>query len=356
MKNKGVLSRIGLERASGVYLFILFIVVFGALKPNLFLTESTLHSVASQQVVVALLALAVLVPLATGVYDLSIGANVNLSAVVVCVLQVQRGWGMWPSIGAAVACGLFVGLINGFIVVVLHIDSFIATLGTATVIGAFQTITSGQSQPLPPTSTAWLNLTQHTVFGFQIAVLYVLVIAFVAWRLMSHTPAGRYMYAVGGNAEAARLAGVQVGRWQWLSFIWSGLISGIAGVLYASLVGPSLTFGSALLLPAFAAVFLGATQFIPGRFNVWGTLLAVYLLATGVKGLQLLTSVQWLNDMFNGLALIVAVGFAVWRQRKAVRPSARLAAARVDDQGGPSAGQARVGDEAIATPAIPHAH
>lgn len=312
---------LGLERASGVYILILFIVVFGAMKPDLFLSASTVHSVASQQAIVALLAIAVLVPLATGVYDLSIGATVNLTAIVVCVQQQYHGWGMWPSIALAIACGVLVGVINGFIVVVLHVNSFIATLGTATVIAAVQSIVTGQSQPLPPTSPQWLDLTQMEVLGFQVVVVYLFVVALIAWRLLQHTPAGRYMYAVGGNAEAARLAGVRVGVWQWASLIWSGTICGIAGVLYASLVGPSLTFGGALLLPAFAAVFLGATQFTPGRFNIWGTVLAVYLLATGVKGLQLLTSVQWLNDMFNGVALLVAVAFAVWRQRRAARPT-----------------------------------
>jgi ribose transport system permease protein len=317
---------LGLDKASGIYILLLFIVVFGALKPDLFLTSNTLHSVASQQAIVALLAIAVLVPLATGVYDLSIGATVNLVTIVVCVLQQNHQWGMWPSIAVAIACGVFVGFTNGFIVVVLKVNSFIATLGTATVIAAVQSIVADQSQPFPPTEPQWLSLTQMQVFGFQIVVVYLIVVALIAWRLLQHTPAGRYMYAIGGNPEAARLAGVRVGLWQWTSLVWSGTICGIAGVLYASLVGPSLTFGGALLLPAFAAVFLGATQFTPGRFNIWGTVLAVYLLATGVKGLQLLTSVQWLNDMFNGVALLVAVAFAVWRQRRSARPVAMVTA------------------------------
>ena len=138
------------------------------------------------------------------------------------------------------------------------------------------------------------------MFGFQIVVVYLIVLALIVWWLVEHTPAGRYLYAVGGNAEAARLSGVRVGKWVWLSFIGSGLIAGIAGVLYCSLNGPALTFGAGLLLPAYAAAFLGATQLIPGRFNVWGTVIAVYILATGVRGLQLVTSramaqrhVQW---------------------------------------------------------------
>ena len=308
----------GFDRFSGFYLWALFIVVFGIWTPSLFLTGDTVRSVASDQAVVAMLGIALLIPLAAGAYDLSIGANINLAAVFVAILQTNDGWSMWPSIAVAVGVGALIGIVNGFIVVVLKVSSFIATLGMATVIGAFMTIVTKQSQPLPPTAPSWVSLTQHKVFGFQIVVLYLVVLALIVWWALEHTPAGRYVYAVGGNPEAARLSGVQVGKWTWLCLIASGVISAIAGVLYSSLSGPSLTFGGALLLPAFAAAFLGSTQLKPGRFNVWGTLIAVYVLATGVKGLQFVTSAQWLNDMFNGVALITAVAFAVWRQRSKV--------------------------------------
>ncbi len=308
---------LGLERFSGFYLWALFILIFGIWKPHLFLTQATLHSVASSQAIAAMLAIAILVPLAAGAFDLSIGATINLSTILVTWLQSTHHWNMWVAMLVAVIATFLIGVVNGFIVVKLGISSFIATLGMATVIAAVQTIVSGQSQPLPPTSAAWNNLTQRSVGGFQIVVLYLLVIAVFFWWVLEHTPAGRYIYATGGNQEAARLAGVQVNRWTWLSLIVSATVAGIAGVLYGSLSGPSLTFGATLLLPAFAAAFLGSTQIKAGRFNIWGTMLAVYVLATGVKGLQLVTGVQWLNDMFNGVALIAAVGFAVWRQRSA---------------------------------------
>jgi len=208
-------------------------------------------------------------------------------------------------------------VINGFIVVKLHVSAFIATLGAATIITAFQTIVSGQSQPLPPSASAWSTLTQFQVFGIQIVFVYLIVLALLFWWLLEHTPAGRYIYATGGNSDAARLSGVATGRWVWLSLIASSVLAGLAGVLYGSLFGPSLTYGQSLLLPAYAAAFLGSTQLKPGRFNVWGTVLAVYVLATGVQGLEYITSVQWLNDMFNGVALIAAVSFTVWRQRTA---------------------------------------
>ncbi|MDA8267082.1 MAG: ABC transporter permease [Actinomycetota bacterium] len=313
---------LGFDRFSGLYLWALFILVFSIWTPSLFLTSATLHSVASQEAIAAMLGIAVLIPLVAGAYDLSVGSVINLSTVMVVILQTQNHWNMWMAMLVAVGVSIVVGAFNGFVVVKLRVNSFIATLGMATVVTAVQEIVSGQNQPLPPVSHAWNALTQTKVLGFQIVVVYLLVLAIIAWWVLEHTPVGRYLYAVGGNVEAARLSGVDVDRWTWLSMIASGTIAGIAGVFYASLTGPSLTFGGSLLLPAFAAAFLGSTQLKPGRFNVWGSMIAIYVLATGVKGLQLITGVQWLNDMFNGVALVGAVAFAVWRQRVAGNKSA----------------------------------
>jgi ribose transport system permease protein len=318
MKVTRTLPSLGFERFSGLYVWLLFIVVFGALRPHLFLTVDNLHSIASTEAIPAMLGLAVLVPLACGEYDLSIGANINLAAVLATVLQVRWHLSMWPAIVVAIAVGLLIGVVNGFIVVKLHVSSFIATLGMATILAAVQTIVTSNLEPLPITTTAWVNLTQRTVGGFQIVFWYLIIIALLLWWALEHMPFGRYIYAVGGNPEAARLSGVRTGKYSWLSLIICGGLSSLAGVFYGSANGPSLSFGSSLLLPAFAAAFLGYTQIRPGRFNVWGSLLAVFVLATGVNGLEYVTSVQWLNDMFNGVALIVAVAFAVWRQRARV--------------------------------------
>jgi ribose transport system permease protein len=326
------------DRFSGLYLWAAFIVTFSIWQPSLFPTSSTLHSVAAQQAIGAMMAIAVLIPLAAGAYDLSVGATINFATILVSVLLVNEHWSMWLGIAASVACCSLIGVVNGFLVVKAGVNSFIATLGVAAVVGAVQTVVSNQSQPLPPQGNAWMNLTQVQWFGFQAVFWYLIVLAIIVWWLMARTPAGRYLHAIGGNAEAARLSGVAVGQWTWLSLIASSTICGIAGVLYASLSGPSLAFGAGLLLPAFAAAFLGSTQLQPGRFNVWGTVLAVYVLATGVKGLQLVTSVQWLSDMFNGVALIAAVAFAVWRQRRAGearRRSVRAEAGPVQEEVSP---------------------
>ncbi|MFF0283933.1 ABC transporter permease [Rhodococcus aetherivorans] len=307
---------LGMDRFSGLYLWALLIVIFSLWIPQLFLNMVTFRSVASAQAVVAILAIAATISLASGAFDVSIGAVANLSTVVAVAMQTIYGWGMWQSIVLALLIGPIVGFVNGFVIVALKVNPVVATLGMGSVLLAVQEIVTRSSQPAPPSSETWMNLTLTPIFGVQVIVVYMIVIALVVWWATAHTPAGRHLYAVGSNPEAAKLSGVRVGRVQWLALIASSTICSIAGVLYASAYGPSLTYGASLLLPAFAAVFLGSTQLIPGRFNVWGTLIAVYVLATGVQGLQLVTGVSWLNQLFSGLALIVAVSLAGWRQRK----------------------------------------
>ena len=247
-----------------------------------------------------------------------------------------------------------VGAVNSIVIVKLGVNSFIATLGMSSILSAVLVIVSSNSQPLPPTSTAWNNFTQTTIAGFQIVVLYLIILGFILWWLLAHTPVGRYFYAVGGNTEAARLSGVRINRWSTVSLLISGTIAGLAGVMFSSLNGPSLNFGPTLLLPAFAAAFLGSTQLTPGRFNVWGTLLAIYVLATGVQGLQLVSGASWLSDMFNGVALIVAVALSIKRSPSvlAQRVRARLRRGGSTPPGGEpgSAGPGELDAEAVAAP------
>ena len=309
---------LGFDRFSGLYLWALFIIVFGIWVPDQFLTSATPHSVAAQQAVTGIVALAILIPLAAGLYDLSVGATAGLVSVTTVVLMNDHGWGPVPAIAFGMAVAIIIGFTNAFIVVRLGVNSFIATLGMSSILAATQVIVSHNAQPLPPTSTGWNNFTQTTVGGFQIVVLYLIIIAFVLWWLTAHTPTGRYLYAIGGNPEAARLSGVRIQKYTTVAFLLSATIAGGAGIMFASLNGPSLSFGGTLLLPAFAAAFLGSTQLIPGRFNVWGTLLAIFVLAIGVQGLQLVSGASWLNDMFNGIALIIAVALSIQRA-----PSAR---------------------------------
>lgn len=308
-------SNMGLQRFSGLYLWALFIVIFSLWAPQTFPTLMTLQILASTQSIAALAAIALLIPMVAGQYDLSVGAAANLSGIVAIVVQVNGWMSAIPAIILGVLVGALVGFANGFVVVKLKVNSFIATIGTSSILIATILIVTGGIDPPPPQSEQFTAFTQTTVFGFQLVLYYLIVIAILAWWLLERTPAGRYLYASGANPEAARLTGVNVDRWAWLTLVLSGTIAGFAGVLFVSVSGPSIHFGEGLLLPAFAAVFLGATQLKPGKFNVWGTLVAILVLATGVQGLQLVYGSQWIASMFNGVAVITAVALAVRRQR-----------------------------------------
>jgi ribose transport system permease protein len=307
---------LGLDRYSGLYLGAFFILLFGIWTPGQFLTISTVQIIASQESVAALVALALLIPLVVGQFDLSVGFMANLAGLLATVLMNNHHIPVLLAMAISVAVGLAIGFINAYVVVKLKVNSFIATLGMGSILGALTTIFTGGQTPLPYVDTFWTGLTQTKIFGFQIVVVYLIVVALVVWWILSQTPIGRRMYATGANSDAARLSGVRTNRLAFGSLIASAGIASLAGVLFTSLTGPSLTFGQTLLLPAFAACFLGATQILPGRFNVGGTLLAIFVLAIGVTGLQLVTSVSWVTDMFDGVALIVAVALSVTQQRR----------------------------------------
>ena len=350
---------LGFDRLSGLYLWALLITVFSVWQEQ-FRTLATAHTIAGERSISAILGLAIIIPLACGAFDLSVGAIANF-ATINAVLLINGGHS-WPFAAVvAVLISLAIGLVNGFFVVRLHVSSFITTLGIGSVITALQVIVTNNLQPVQPNNTSWADFTNHTVFGFQIVFVYMLIVAVILWWVLQHTPVGRYLYAIGSSPDAARLSGVPVNRYTWMSLAASGTIAGIGGVMFGSLTGPSLTYGSGLLLPAFAAAFLGSTQIVPGRFNVWGTVMSIFVLATGVAGLQLAyPQAQWLDPMFSGSALVLAVAIAVGRQRAGEERSRKRLVRKGSSSGVSVAHPAAPGDHersagAIAQPAQ-HSH
>jgi ribose transport system permease protein len=222
--------------------------------------------------------------------------------------------GTFVGILCGLAAGLVVGLINAFVVLKLHVDSFIATLGMSSIlVGAILAITdNGSIQPTADqASEGFTSFGRDKLWGLPYPVFYMLAVALVLWWMLEYTPVGRYFYGIGGNPQAARLAGVRVDRITTGAFVASGVISAFAGIVLAAKLGSgSPLAGSDYLLPAFSAVFLGATQIRPGRVNVLGTLIAIFLLATGVTGLQIGGAPPYITQLFNGTALIVAVAMA----------------------------------------------
>ena len=308
-------------------LLVLLIVVFAILKGDTFLTAFTFQSMVNSRSINALIALAVMIPLASNNFDLSVASVLGISQVLANGLQTQQGIA-WPLASAlCVLLGAAVGLINGLLVTRAKINSFIATLGSGTLLlGINQWYTGGRQVVgvLPHSFTLISGRIGDT--GIPIAIVYVLVIALVLWLVFDYLPLGRYLYVIGDSPRAAELSGISATRYVTLAFIASGTLAAIAGiVLQAQLQVGQSTVGQELMLPAFTGALLGATAVRPGRPNVWGTLLAVAVLAVAVAGLTQLGAPFFVENLFNGAMLVLAVGLAGFTHRRRERRNAAAA-------------------------------
>lgn len=318
-RHRPIVSALSFRRASALYVFVAIFILFALWVPDTFLTSTTWKTLLDNGAITALAAVGLVVPLAAGVFDLAIGAEVGFGAILVAWFLITKGVPMVPAIILTLIGGGLVGLVSALLVVKAHIDSFIATLGISSVLTAMISWISGDQQILG-LSSSFQKLGTTEIFGITLPVYLMLVVAILVWYVLERTPVGRRVYATGGNPEAARLAGVNTSAAIVGSLVVCGVIAGGAGLLVSSnLATGDPTIGPAYLLPAFSAAFLGSTQFREGRFNVWGTVVAVYVLATGVKGLQLAGAPVWIPDLFNGLALLIAVGIAKYERAQGRR-------------------------------------
>ena len=269
-----------------IYLYAVAWILFSIWVPSTWLTWLTHRSVINQQSILIVVALGLLVPLSAGVFDLSIAATVSASAVTVSWLLVDRQWGVVPAILMALTLGLLIGSLNAFLIVRVKIDSLIATLGVSSVLTAYSVWRSGNRSILG-LPDSFKSITDEFAFGLTRTVVIAAALAAGLWFMFEHTALGRYFFATGGGIDAARLAGVHTDRFISGAMITSAIFSSIAGVLLSSQFGSiQAQSGAPYLLPSFSAAFLGATQF-KRRFNVFGTVLSVIALQSGVKGLQL---------------------------------------------------------------------
>ena len=297
------------------------IAAFSLLLPETFPTAFTFTSLANSRSIYALAALAVMIPLAANQFDLSVAGTIGLSQILAIGLQTEQGLPPWLACLAVLAVGLAVGLVNAFLVAYVRIHAFIATLGTSSVlIGLLQWYTQGRQVvgDLPDAFVAIASRVPGT--PIPMALVYVLVLATLMWLVFEHTPLGRALYVIGDNPRAAELNGIPEARYVGYAFLASGAVAALTGiVLQAQLRIGQSTVGQEFLLPAFAAALLGATTIRPGRVNVWGTVVAVAVLAVTVGGLNQLGAPFFVEPLFNGLMLTLAVGLSVTAARRRER-------------------------------------
>lgn len=283
------------------------IVLFSILTPETFLTDNNLRTILRSQAVLLIVTLGLTLALTVGEFDLSIGAVLGMSTVLIGWLNVTHGWPIEAALAVAMLAGAVIGVFNAILIVKVGITSLVATLGTSTILaGASLGITN--SVVVGSVGTDFVSLMQSGPFDLPYSVYIAFAVAAALWYVYEHTPLGRYLTFVGQNREVALLSGLPVARYRAGALIATSTIAALAGVVLVGTLGSSdPTIGSSFLLPAFAGAFLGATAIKPGRFNAWGTVIALYFLVTGITGLNLMGVSGWVEQVFYGSALIIAV-------------------------------------------------
>jgi ribose transport system permease protein len=296
------------ERIGVPVALVIIIIIFGILEPSTFLTVGNLTTILASQAVLVILTLGLIIPLRTGDYDLSVAGTLTLSAMMVGVLNASMGISILLVIPCALAMGVLVGLLNGVISLYFRINPFIVTLGMGTFLLGIVLLISND-QTFSGVSPGLVDVVILDRFlGVPLEFYYVLVVAAVIFYVFDYTAVGKRMLFVGTGRDVARLSGIHVGRLRIGALVSAGFLAALAGIIYAGTSGSAdPTSGSSFLLPAFAAAYLGATTIKPGRFNPWGAVVAAYFLITGVTGLAIFGINTWVQDVFYGGALIIAV-------------------------------------------------
>jgi ribose transport system permease protein len=305
-------------------LTLLLIIFFSILLPDTFLTTLNARSILSDKAIIALLSLAATLPMMAGRIDLTVGFGIVMWHILAISLQVKYGV-PWPlAMLIVIACGALVGLVNGVLVEVAQVDSFIATLGTGTILYALALWHTEGRQIIGPLAAGFIALNTTSIVGIPIPAIYVLGLAIGLWIISERLPIGRYIYAIGANEKAAALNGIPVKAYVIGVFVASGIIAGFAGcVLAAKLRIGQANVGLDYLLPALVGAFLGSTTIKPGRVNVWGTIFGVLILAVGISGIQQLGGAFFVEPLFNGTTLVISIALAAFAQRRrtVVRPN-----------------------------------
>ncbi|MGH9016746.1 MAG: ABC transporter permease [Acidimicrobiales bacterium] len=299
------------ERYALVVLFVAMLIFFSVWSKtsNTFPHATNIKNVLGGEAYSGILALAIMIPLVCGEFDFSVGNSAGLTQVLCAGFMARLGMAVPLAILIPIAIGAFIGLSNGNTVARIGVNSLIVTLGVSSVLlGIVQWYTNGQS--ISNNISPWLsNISNDEWFGLPVTLYILAVAALVVYYMLEHTPYGRYLYSIGSNRDAARLVGLRVERYVLTAFILSGTLAGVAGILLVANSGGGNPQAGQIIdtLQALAAAYLGATAIKPGRFNVLGTIIAIYFLAFTVTGLTLAGVADWINSVFDGGALFVAV-------------------------------------------------
>jgi len=288
---------------------------FSLWLPDLFPSISNLQTILGDQAIPGILALAVVLPLAAGEFDLSVASTLGFVSVF-SAYAASHGMAVGLILVLAILIGILIGSVNATLVRI-GVNAFVATLGVSTVLVGANLLVTGGNVISEGIEESYTSIAQNEISGLILPVFYFLAITVLIWYLLEHTPYGRQVRATGLGREAARLTGIRTSAILSSTFVVAAVLAALAGFLQTARVGSAPPdIGPDFLLPAYAAAFLGTTTVKRGRFNVWGTVIGVYLLAVGINGLSLAGAPIWVPSVFNGCALIVAVTLAVIVDRR----------------------------------------
>jgi ribose transport system permease protein len=306
-------------RTAIIWIWVAMIVIYTLLEPGQFFEVSVFQTIFSSQQATVFLALGLLCTVCVGEYvDLSVASLFGLSATIVPVLVVFHGWNVVLACVVAIVATTAFGAVNGALVVFVGVNVIVVTLGSGTLMLGLALWISHLGD-VAGMSNSYAGFALHSIFGVQASFYYGVVLVLVFAYILAYTPLGRRMRFVGANAEVARLSGIRVNRIRFGAFVIGALICAVGGVIAAlSLGGFDPNSTQSYLFPTFATVFLGMAAIQPGRFNPIGTFIAIYFLATGILGLELLGAAGWISDVFYGGALVIAVTAATLLRRKLV--------------------------------------
>jgi ribose transport system permease protein len=305
-------------RTAIIWIWVVMIVIYTLLEPGQFFEAGVFQTIFSSQQATVFLALGLLCTVCVGEYvDLSVASLFGLSATIVPVLVVFHGWNVVLACVVAIVVTTAFGVVNGALVVFVGVNVIVVTLGSGTLMLGLALWISHLGD-VAGMSSSYAGFALHTIFGLQASFYYGVVLVLVFAYILACTPLGRRMRFVGANAEVARLSGIRVNRIRFGAFVIGALICAVGGVIAVSLGGFDPNSTQSYLFPTFATVFLGMAAIQPGRFNPIGTFIAIYFLATGILGLELLGAAGWISDVFYGGALVIAVTAATLLRRKLV--------------------------------------
>ena len=291
---------------------VAMVIAFSLLSPKAFPTLNNFTNVLNQASLAMIIAGGLTLALIVGEMDLSIGFAASLHGILVTGFIVHDKLPIPLAVLMVVALGAVIGLVNGFIVTKIKVNSVIATLGVGTILTGIAFAYSAGVPIVAGVPEAFLQLSLgRWLFGIPNNIVVMVLVLGGFWVLVERTSLGQEFQAVGGNAAAARLAGIDVDRIKILGFAISGMCAALTGILLASRLGSgTASAADSYLLTAFAAVFLGSATLRDGEFHVLGTFVGALIIAFGFNGLNIFGAPTFSQYVFQGAILIVAVGLS----------------------------------------------